>query len=178
MNKDGSTAAEDDKIRSAPTILRVRTKESRILRITLPDEIIARGISSRFLRNLATIASSRSGRSHADGHRAGHLYHRLYRQGQPLKKLLPLAAKILHEEELEVVTRSLMRDKKKAEIGWPDIDVVICFLDDAGTLAHCSAEAAAEHVTSYLHDHGVPWHLRADAYRKRVERLRRDGIKF
>jgi hypothetical protein len=171
------------------SILRIRTKEGRILRITLPREIygsVGRGISPRFLRNLTTIASIRSNRSiaKADG-RATHRYRRLYRRGFPLNKLLALAAKTLNERDFEAVTRSCVRemnDKKKAEIDWPDIDVVICFLDAVGALTDCSASEASKRISSYLRDHGVGYQLAlglaAEAYRKRRQRLRRDGVKL
>src|SRR5262249_632189 len=182
MNKDGSTAAAAGKSRLALTTLRIMSKEGRILRITLPREIsIACGSSPRLLRNLATIASNRSGRSlpKADG-RATLRYRRLYRLGFPLNKLLPLAAKTLDRWDFDVLARSCVREmnEKKAEITWPDFDVAICFLDAAGALSDCTAEAAAKHVTSFLHKHGIPQNLTADAYRKRVKRLRSIGVRL
>jgi hypothetical protein len=173
MNKDG-------------VILRIRTKDGKILRITLPQEIYRSIAFPRFLRNLATIASNRSGRRYAerkkpvDGRATLYrrLYGRLYRQGHPLKKLLPLAARTLDERDLEVVTRSLMRDKKKPELTWPDFDVAICHLDAVGALADCSDREASGHVTSYLHKLGIPSNLTPDAYRKRRERLQRIGVKL
>jgi hypothetical protein len=166
MNKDGG-------------ILRIRTKEGRILRIALPDEICRNGISPLFLRNLATIASNRSGRSRADG-RATHRYRRLYLRGVPLNKLLPLAAKRLDKRDFEVLTRSCVREmnEKRPNIAWPDIDAAICYLDDAGTLAHCSAREAAERVTAFLQRHGLNHNLSSDVYRKRRERLQRIGVKL
>ena len=182
MNKDGSAPAEVDKSRSALTILCIRTKDGRIHRITLPDEIY-RSISSQFLRNLAKIASSRTDRSDADG-RAAHRYARLYRRGFPLKILLRSAAETLEERDCKVVIRSLareMNDRKKsekAEIDWPDVDVAICYLDAMGELAGCTAEEGAKRLTDFLHSHGFESGLSGDSYRQRVKRLRRDGVRF
>ena len=181
MNKDGSAPAEVDKSRSALTILRIRTKDGRLHRITLPDEI-CRNISPQFLRHLAKIASCRSGQSQADGRAAAaHPYRRLYRLGFPLKKLLRSATETFDNRELEIVTTSLAReinDRKTAEIDWPDFDVAICHLAAVGRLASCTAEEAAKRVTDFLQGQGVPWNLTADAYRQRVKRLRRIGVKL
>jgi hypothetical protein len=172
------------------TILRIRTKEGTILRITLPCEIYRRmlidsphGIPPLFLRNLVTLASNRSARSidKADG-RGTHFYRRLYRRGFPLNKLLPLVAKTLDKKDFEAVTRSLVREmnnKKKAENGPDIVDVAICYLDDAGTLVDCIASEGADRVTSFLQKKlGVPYKLEPDTYRKRVERLRGRGVKL
>jgi hypothetical protein len=87
----------------------------------------------------------------------------------------------LDEKNLGILIRSLTREangNKKPEIAWPDIDVVICHLDDAGALAHCSTREGAARASSDLKKRGISYNLSPDSYRKRLERLRRKGVEL
>jgi hypothetical protein len=78
---------------------------------------------------------------------------------------------ILDEKKCEVLIRNLFR-KKKLKRG-PDIDVAICYLDDTEKLTLLSSTEASKRLSWHL-KHQLP----AATYRKRIERLRRKGVKL
>ena len=118
----------------------------------------------------------KSGRS-AQKERCFLLY--LYHSGPlRLKPLVEIARKTLDEKNLELFLKSLFRKKKagKTEV---DIDVAICYLDDTEKLTQLISSDASKRVSSYLQQRGgVPYQFSAGAYRKRIERLLRIGVKL
>ena len=95
-----------------------------------------------------------------------------------LKPLLKIASKTFDEKNLELFLKSLSR-KKKARKTEVDIDAAICYLDDTEKLTLRTSEDASKRVSSYLQQRGgVPYQFSADAYRKRIERLLRIGVKL
>jgi hypothetical protein len=131
--------------------------------------------SERFIENVLTILLNPGGRSDAQFDRRLSLI--LYRSGTPLKRLAQSAMeKGMDDKNFEMLLRSVLRNRK--EKGTPDPDVVICYLDGAGKLANCSDRTASEQVNDYLKARGVPYKFTVGAYRKRVARLRRIGVKL
>jgi hypothetical protein len=138
------------------------------------------GIPLRLMRNVATIALHHAERAQS----IPHFYRRLYRRGLRGTTIVQMASEILNERNSEIVIKDLGREIGNRAIKLPEIDVVICLLDDAGTLTNCTMSKASELVSSWVRQHlpqeeyGINYKLKPEAYRKRVERLRRIGVKL
>jgi hypothetical protein len=94
--------------------------------------------------------------------------------GEPLKKVLREATKVLKEKDLWRFVRSLTRKRKGKKSASPDIDCLICQLDGEGALTGKPRKDSAE-ISRRV---GVKGFLTAEAYRKRVARLRQIGVKL
>jgi hypothetical protein len=138
--------------------------KSGSIRVNVP-----RGISARFVRNALRIGlekiHSGDGREKwtAKDHRRSLLF--LARAGMPLKALLRSADKNLDERNLWILVRSLARKRNGKKRGIPDEIAIIC-LDAQGKLTgSAKADSALLGVSP-------------DAYRKKVERLRKIGVRL
>jgi hypothetical protein len=130
--------------------------------------------SDRFIENMLIIALNPGGRSAA--HFDRRLLLALHRSGVPLKQLIQSAMKTLDDKNFELFLRSLFRKSKATDV---DIDLVICYLDDTEKLTQRTANDASNRLSSYLQQRGVvPYQFSAAAYRKRIARLRRKGVKL
>jgi hypothetical protein len=104
-------------------------------------------------------------------------YHRVVleariNRGDPLKKVLREATKVLNEKDLWRFVRWLTRKRKGKKTA--DIDCLICLLDGENALTGNPSKDSAE-ISRRV---GVKGFLTAEAYRKRVARLRLLGVKL
>jgi len=94
--------------------------------------------------------------------------------GVPLHSVLQNAIQCLPEKDLWRFVRSLTRKRKRKKSAFPDIDCLICELDIFGGLTGNPRKDSAE-ISRIV---GVKGFLTAEAYRKRVARLRQIGVKL
>jgi hypothetical protein len=132
--------------------------------------------SDRFIENVLIILLNQGGRSDVQFDRR--LWLTLYRSGVPLKQIAQTVIETgMDDKNFELLFRSLLRNSKE-EKDRPDPRVVICYLDGAGKLSHCTDREASEQVNDYLKARGVPHKFTLGAYQKCVTRLRRIGVKL
>jgi hypothetical protein len=99
---------------------------------------------------------------------------RLYRRGARLKAVMQLAGRI-SDENWKILIKALAKEIDSRPLSrLPDVEIVICLLDEDGALAGRTMKEQAKLVSDWLH-----YTIELDAYRKRVERLRRiSGTNF
>ena len=130
--------------------------------------------SDRFVENLLIILLNRAESAQFDRRNLTDSYRKGALQLRPLVE----QALKLNDENLELLFRNLFR-KETAGKAVADIDFAICYLDDTEKLTQLSSRDARDRISSYLQARGGgAYKFTAAAYRRRIERLQRKGVKL